>query len=246
VRAILMLHGVDPSGSVLSVAPRELESLLGSVLGSGHRVLGLPELLQGREPNAIALTFDDAFRSVHDAALPVLRSFAVTATVFVTTGYVGRDNGWPSQPKSARRDVLMGWAELEALRTHGWDLQAHSISHPDLRTLSRDALEDELATPKALLEERFGGTVDTLAYPYGYYDPAVAELASEHYARAVTTEFRPLSGADPAMRLPRLDAYYLRSPLVHGWFGNRRPFTGFLELRRALRKLRRHPGEITA
>lgn len=45
-------------------------------------------------PRAVCITFDDGYRSTHDLALPILREFNLSATVFVTSGYVGEGSMW--------------------------------------------------------------------------------------------------------------------------------------------------------
>ncbi|WP_229518532.1 polysaccharide deacetylase family protein [Massilia sp. PAMC28688] len=69
------------------------------VLASCFNVLPLRDAIDmlgtGRmPPRAVAITFDDGYRSVHDLALPILRQFKLPATVFVTSGYVGGGNMW--------------------------------------------------------------------------------------------------------------------------------------------------------
>jgi peptidoglycan/xylan/chitin deacetylase (PgdA/CDA1 family) len=55
-------------------------------------------------PRAVAITFDDGYRSIHDWALPILTKHCLPATVFVTTGHM-EDEG------SMWNDII-----LEAIR----------------------------------------------------------------------------------------------------------------------------------
>lgn len=46
-------------------------------------------LKEGRlPPRAVAITFDDGYRSLHELALPILRARGLPATVFVTSGHI--------------------------------------------------------------------------------------------------------------------------------------------------------------
>ena len=142
MRAVLMLHSVDSSGSPISLTPDELRRLVGGVLRSGHAIVSLRELLAGPTRDAIALTFDDGVASLAEVAAPLLSEQGVAATLFLTTGYVGRTNQWPSQPPSAPRLPMLDWDGVESLHAAGWQIEAHTKTHPDLRTISPDALAE--------------------------------------------------------------------------------------------------------
>lgn len=98
--AILLFHrinevdqnafGPDPQ---LSVSPAVFEDIV-SRLASGFRPVALPELISqlkddGSYPShSVVLTFDDGFRDTLTMALPILETYEVPATVYVTTGFV--------------------------------------------------------------------------------------------------------------------------------------------------------------
>lgn len=239
MRAVLTFHSVDPSGSVISIAPRELRNLVQAILRSGHRVVPLSELLeQPSEPGRVALTFDDGLRSVHEHALPVLREEAVPATLFLTTGHIGRNSHWPTLPDNAPVFPMLGWSEVEDLRATGWDIQAHTVTHPHLPALDDERIEQELAQAAEVIERRLGRRPDILAYPYGSHDDRTVRAAHRHYRFAVTTQMAELGDPLPdPHRVPRLDAYYFRGPRVHARFGTLR-FRAYLRARALLRGLR--------
>lgn len=265
MRAVLMLHSIDASGSAISLTPGELRGLVSGVLRSGHAIVSLRDLLEGRERDAIALTFDDGVASLAEIAAPLLSEQGVAATLFLTTGYVGRDNQWPSQPASAPCFPMLSWDGVESLHAAGWPIEAHTKTHADLRTLSPDALAEELDAPKQEIAQRLGRQPRAFAYPYGLLDARVVQAVGERYACAVTTRMAALPSDSPdsrsatgehettnsshassdPLRVPRLDAYYLRHPALQrlpGGFGGP-PFRGLMALRGALRRWRGHPGE---
>lgn len=87
------------------------------------------------EPPAIrtlAVTFDDAFASVIDRALPILSALEVPATVFVPTGFMDARQPlrWPgidhwADSEYAHELTSMAWGDLTALAEHGWEVGSH-------------------------------------------------------------------------------------------------------------------------
>jgi len=233
MRAIITLHSVDGSGSVLSMSPEALESLLDGIARAGHRIVPLSELLaHPGVPDQVALTFDDGLASVVEEALPVLARRNLVGAVFLVTGYLGGDNQWPGQGKDAPRLPMMGWEELEALAEAGWEVGSHTVSHADLTELSPDRVDAELGEARATIQARLGLDPVALAYPYGRADDAVRAQAAAHHRWGLSTRLSHLDPAvDDPLYLPRLDSYYLREswthelfggPLVHGWIAARR------------------------
>jgi len=239
MRAILTFHSVDPSGSVLSIAPDQLRSLVGAIKRSGHRIVPLRDILDSpSEARQIALTFDDGMRSLHEHALPVLRDEDVTATVFLISDYVGRNNRWPSLPEYVPTMEMMSWDQVEDLHAAGWRVEAHTATHPDLRRLADDAIREELERGNQAIQEHLGRRPEIFAYPYGYWDERVRAVAANTYRYSLTAQMGalPAQVADPH-RIPRLETYYFRAPGIHSRFGTL-PFSAYLVARAVLRKLR--------
>lgn len=218
MRAVLTFHAVDDSGSVLSFPPEGLRRLLRGLRASGHAVVPLVELLERPEaPDRVAITFDDGMRSVFERALPVLREEGATASLFLTTGAVGEDNGWPGQPSGIPRMPMLSWDEVEALHEAGWAVEAHSVSHPDLRALGDTELDAELEQGAEEIARRLGRRPRAFAYPYGHLDARVAERVGRLHRWGLTTRMASLDGAPPdPLRVPRLDTFYLRPRWLQG------------------------------
>ena len=235
---MLTFHSVDRSGSVLSIAPEELRDLVAEIQSSGHAIVPLRTLLdEPNEPDRVALTFDDGYRSVWEEAAPVLRRAGATATTFVVAGYVGKDSRWPTQPPGSPVLPLMSWNQLRELGREGWRIDSHTVTHPDLRALSRHEIDLELRGASEAIEQHVGARPAILAYPYGYFDAAVEQVALEHYASAVTVRMGCLGPRDASHRLPRLETFYFRRRRPFGGFGSP-GFAGYLKARSWLRRLR--------
>ena len=209
---VLCYHAVNPTWeAALSVRPEELERQVRHLVDRGWQALTLSDALAHPRTGTFALTFDDAFASVLGLARPLLDDLGVPATVFVPTAWPGREDpmtwpgidGWLGGPYEGELRCL-AWDELGALADSGWEVGAHTVTHPRLTTLGDAELAEELASSKAACERALSRPCPTLAYPYGDVDDRVAEAAAAAgYAHAVTLDVhRPLS-----QRWPRVGLY---------------------------------------
>lgn len=239
MKAILTYHSVDPSGSPVSVDEDTFRRHVAWLAMAGPKVVPLRELLSsGAEGDAVALTFDDGFTSFARIAAPLLLEHGLPATVFAVADRAGLTNAWGGRDEPGIPTLpLMGWDELGRQREAGFEIGAHSRTHPRLAGLPAAALEEEILGSADDVARHLGERPRSFCYPYGSVDDAAASVVSDAFDVACTTELAFVeSGADP-VRLPRLDMVYFRNGRrLEAW--GRPSFRGYVRFRAAGRRVR--------
>ena len=180
---------VDPR--FLRVAPRRLRGQIELLRDAGYEFVTLSQLVDsgpadGRppKPGLVALTFDDGWADNHDTLLPMLSAFGIPATIYVTTGLMGRPNPWLA-PESGVR--MMTAEEVVACSRAGMEIGAHTLTHPDLSLVGVDGCRREVTGSRDILRELTDTDVGSFAYPYFHLGPeAVAAVREAGFASAVT------------------------------------------------------------
>jgi peptidoglycan/xylan/chitin deacetylase (PgdA/CDA1 family) len=181
-RLALGYHAISETWpAALSIEPGRLEAQLVAVLERGYSGATFTDLVTGRCARpAVAVTFDDGFRSVIERALPILSKFGLIGTAFIATDWIDRAGplGWPSLDQwfaTPHEDELdaMSWDDLERLAVAGWEIGSHTLSHPRLVELNDEQLMWELVESRRVCEERLGSPCRSLAFPYGAVDRRV-------------------------------------------------------------------------
>jgi peptidoglycan/xylan/chitin deacetylase (PgdA/CDA1 family) len=164
------------------------------------RGLAEPETLPER---AALITFDDGYRSVLEAGLPLLERFGYPAVIFVPTNYVGRTNLFDGDDEP--QEPLCDWDDLRELARRGVAVESHGASHRTFSELTPAERAAELEGSRAALEAELGQPVQLFAYPYGDDGGAAPEVREAGYRAAFGYGGGPisLSPAD-AYRLERL------------------------------------------
>lgn len=132
----------------------------------GIPVVSLADWLSG-EINvdlAVALTFDDGFKSDFEVVKPVLESRGLTAAFFPVLKFVNQKN-------------RMTWDEIRSLSEAGFEIGSHSVTHCNMRKLQKEPCKLELELSKRLLEQKIGTQVSCFAAPYGAYSRQLLKLA---------------------------------------------------------------------
>jgi len=177
---VLMYHrfGEDTYPST-NITVEQLEDQLEHLSEGGYAVVPLSDVVEALTkgtslpPRAVAITIDDAYRSVYDVAYPRFKAKGFPFTVFVATD--GVDRGLPA---------YMTWDQMREMVAGGATYANHGATHDSL--IERRASEDDvawLARVRADVDKGMGRLNDELdplpgafAYPYGEYNSAVAAM----------------------------------------------------------------------
>jgi peptidoglycan/xylan/chitin deacetylase (PgdA/CDA1 family) len=237
MRAILMYHSIDTSGSTVSCHPEAFERHVRWLSSGCVKVTSVEGLLALPEStDAVAITFDDGFVNFGEFAAPRLLANGLASTVFVVSEMAGRTNAWDLREPHIPQQPLLDWPALARLREHGVTLGSHSRTHANLNTVSRGQIEEEVCGSVEIIERETGARPETFAYPYGRVNAHAAAVVERVFRYACTTEFRLLHARARLARLPRLDAFYFQEPgLLESW-GTRR-FETFIKQRHRQRRL---------
>ncbi|MFD5752077.1 polysaccharide deacetylase family protein [Streptomyces sp. NPDC127033] len=202
----VMYHSVaDPTDDPyqVTVSPDRLERQLRWLRRRGLTGVSMAELLraraEGRGAGLVGLTFDDGYADFVTTAVPLLRRYGCTATVFVLPGRPGGSNEW--DPLGPRKPLLTEDGVREAAAA-GMEIGSHGLLHVDLVTADDATLAAETGRSRELLRVLTGTEVGGFCYPYGTVDArVVAAVRAAGYAYGCAIDPGPLTGL---FALPRI------------------------------------------
>jgi peptidoglycan/xylan/chitin deacetylase (PgdA/CDA1 family) len=219
----LCYHSIAERGMpYLSLAPDLFERQLSLLRRLGYRSGGLEDLsrLAGGErlsrPTAF-LTFDDGFRDNYLVAQPLMAEYGYRPLVFVMPPFLdgGRGFEWPemSEAHAEEPELLrsLTWEEVERMAELGAEFGSHTLTHPHLCELDDERLATELEESRRALEQRLG-SCETLAYPFGEWDPRVARAAADAGYRFAFSLPQGPQQAVGELCIPRLNVDFRDSP----------------------------------
>lgn len=183
---VLYYHGVPVA--YRSNFARQMESIR-----RGARVL--PASYRGSlppdKPN-VAITFDDAFVSVAENALPELLARGFHSTIFVPVGILGTRPTWPIEDGSLDADeTVMSAEQVASLPSSLVTLGSHTSTHPRLSRIDARNAQGEIEGSRVKLQSLTAQDVRLLAFPYGDHDVSTVELckaAGYNYVFSVTPD----------------------------------------------------------
>lgn len=199
---ILMYHriGDPPPGHrrpELYVTRRDFGRQLQELSTRGYTAVTQHQLYDGWNAEhelpakPVVISFDHGHVSVWQEAFPLLSARGWPAVLNLVVSMIDSDGG------------LMSGMVHDLVDT-GWDLGAHSRTHPDLTELDPERLDGEVHGSRQDLEEEFDMCVDFFCYPSGRLSAAVVDSVTRAGYLGATTSRPGLAGPEDLYAMPRV------------------------------------------
>lgn len=167
----------------LYVRPADFAAEVAWLAGHGYHAVTLERVFDSwrgaaRLPSKpIVLSFDDGYLSDVRVALPDLKARRWPGVLNLEVANL--KPVWGIRPPGVRKLIAAGW-----------EIDDHTLTHPDLTKVDAVRLEDEIAGSRRVIRERFHVPVNFFCYPAGRYNAAViAAVQRAGYLGATTTNY---------------------------------------------------------
>ncbi len=167
------------SAKVTMPATAKSATILHLIAGVGYLITDdyslVPVATVGFNRGLVSLTFDDGWGSIYTNAIPLLDAHGYKSTQYIVSGFIDT----PSYMTSAM---------LNSMFSDGQEIASHTVTHPDLTTLTGAQLVTELHDSQAFLLSHGLGSVNDFATPYGAYNSTVIAAIKQYYASHRSTD----------------------------------------------------------
>lgn len=204
---VLMYHYIrtvenpdqDKLGVSLSVTSANFERQMAYIAQNGYTTITPDDLWRALNKQAqlpskpILLTFDDGYVDFYTTAWPILRQYNLKATAYITTGFIGDEQG-----------RYMTWPQIKELDTSGLiTIGNHTVNHINMAS-SPNAWR-ELTLSNKQLQTYLGHPITSFAYPGGTFNDQAAKLVdSAGFTTAFTTVEGRIHTVSNHLILPRV------------------------------------------
>jgi hypothetical protein len=151
----------------------------------------------------VLITIDDGYLSVYMNLISKID--LIKYLLFLPAAKMSGVNDWDQSGELAGQPI-MSWENAIELNKLGARVGAHGLNHLDLTKLSDRELERELKESKRLIEEKLNVLVNSMAYPFGYFNQRVIDFAkAAGYTEAYTSCDSVLQGRGNSYRKRRIE-----------------------------------------
>jgi peptidoglycan/xylan/chitin deacetylase (PgdA/CDA1 family) len=158
---LLYHHFSDSTPKSTSISPKLFEKHLQFLQDNDFNVLPLKAMLEGLKQNnlpdkCVALTADDAYKSIAKNAYPLLQKYQMSMSVFVSSNSVDK-----------KYKAMMSWDTMRDIQGENIAFYNHSKTHTHLLDLTQDQIKAEIEHSQNRLKIELGVVDKIFAYPYG-------------------------------------------------------------------------------
>lgn len=182
-----------------SISTDQFRAHINELKAGGYKVLPLPKIIEAIRAgeslpqNTVAITFDGAYTSTLNNALPLLKEAGLPYTLFFATDMA---DGAPTHA---------GWDQLKSLGRDGlasFGIMPSGYVHMVGQTPAQNAALVNKAMTR--FKEEMGEDPPFFAYPYGEYSAAVKKLLGDYAFKAVfALQSGVVHGKSDFLALPR-------------------------------------------
>lgn len=179
--------------------PRSTAPAILEFLNSNYSVIPLEDYTAYRRTKKgplpkypLIITFDDGRKSNMEL-IDLFAQYGNVPTIYICANRENLDG-----------NPLFDEEDLRVANQY-YDLQAHTISHPNLKEVDMQTAKREIMESKTILQDKLGKKITSFAYPYGSYRERDVELAQlSGYENALTVDFGFNSDTTSLHKLKRI------------------------------------------
>lgn len=210
---VLLYHSVSdtatPAYRPWCISPAEFDRHMAFLRNQGYQSLTVTEMVSAMRAGGnnlpdrpVVITFDDGLADFSEGALPILKRYGFSSTLYVTTDFIGTTSGWLSDLGEGKRPMLT-WDQLKSLENV--EIGAHSQSHPQLDLLPASKTRGEIVDSKNILEQHLNRSIETFAFPHGYHSKTLIDgVKMAGYSSACIVGHSMASDRENPLAIPRI------------------------------------------
>ena len=209
---ILCYHGVSSHpASEYEVSLEDFRAQMRYLKERGYGAISLTQWIQCLDQGAplparaVVLTFDDAHISAYQTVFPLLKSYGLVGTFFISPGLL-----------SDQRGRHLTWVQLRQMAGAGMDIMPHGHCHTNLarrkaeenQASYRARVREDVLLSRSLIQSHLGSSAPFFAYPYGAFDQEVEEIMGDAGFSLILT-------ACPGVNTPQTHRSRLKRQLIY-------------------------------
>lgn len=170
---------------------------------------------------SFVITFDDGYKGVK-SVIETTEKYGISPIVFAL-GQEAEVDRYELSTKSH----LLDKKELKFLRSLGWEVGSHGLTHKKLTSLGKVGVKREIEGSKKFIEKQINDRVISFSYPHGKYNEQILdEVKSQGYSTGFTMDDGIITKSTNHFAIPRVGVMgnhsmeefkYLASPSVIGF-----------------------------